>query len=593
MIEKMRKYSFVLFHQDYESFLTQLQKLGVVHVEKNKVVTSDIMVKQQELIGEYSETIKFLQKVQATDAVSTNLPSKALLNKIKKAREERDQLNRQYDVVKKQIHELEPWGHFDRNLAQRIKAYGLGISYYTCLKNHFKPEWQEQYPIQIINEVNGILYFALVYFGEKPVIEAESYSFHEHSLNEVEKQAANIIDQIKGIDDFYKSIAPTAIEMFNTELDTLIRDYEFEDAMGQANDEAEDQVKVLIGWIPISREAALKEYLESDRVIHLANDANPQDNVPIKLRNNWFSRLFEPISKMYMLPFYNEFDLTPMFAPFFMLFFGFCNADIAYGLVIIAIGFLLNKKGKTPVIKSYAKLIIFFGIASVIMGFVMGSLLGYDMKKMAAVGDKIIIRENGQIFNLALLLGAIQILFGVLISTVKSIKQSGFRHGLAPFGTFLFILAMSIIGSTMLGAKPGLIHQYAPYLMYAGLALILLFNAPGKNILINILGGIWVLYNVVTGFFGDILSYIRLFALGVSSAILGFVVNSIGARMLGIPIAGYIIFPIFLIIGHTINLALGALSGFVHPMRLTFVEFFKNAGFAGPGIEYKPFGKTK
>jgi V/A-type H+-transporting ATPase subunit I len=86
--------------------------------------------------------------------------------------------------------------------------------------------------------------------------------------------------------------------------------------------------------------------------------------------------------------------------------------------------------------------------------------------------------------------------------------------------------------------------------MYAGLALIFLFNNPQKNLLINILSGIWEMYNIITGFFGDILSYIRLFALGVSSAILGFVVNSIGAQMAGIPVIGPVIFIVFMHINH-------------------------------------------
>ena len=162
-----------------------------------------------------------------------------------------------------------------------------------------------------------------------------------------------------------------------------------------------------------------------------------------------------------------------------------------------------------------------------------------------------------------------------------------------PFGTFLLIAAFSTLGAQQLGTDISAVQPYLKYPLYAGLALILLFNNPPKNIIVNILGGIWALYNIVTGFFGDILSYIRLFALGVSSAILGFVVNSIGAQMSGIPYIGPVIFVIFMLFGHTLNLALGGLSGLVHPLRLTFVEFYKNAGFSGPGIAYNPFGKKE
>lgn len=127
----------------------------------------------------------------------------------------------------------------------------------------------------------------------------------------------------------------------------------------------------------------------------------------------------------------------------------------------------------------------------------------------------------------------------------------------------------------------------------AGLAMIFLFNSPKKNILINLGMGVWTLYNLVTGFFGDILSYIRLFALGVSSTILGIVVNAMAQQLAAVPVVGWLLFLVFMVLGHGLNLALGALAGFVHPMRLTFVEFYKNAGFEGPGLEYRPFGKLE
>jgi len=143
----------------------------------------------------------------------------------------------------------------------------------------------------------------------------------------------------------------------------------------------------------------------------------------------------------------------------------------------------------------------------------------------------------------------------------------------------------------MLGAKPGNILKFTPYGMYLGLAMIFLFNSPGKNIFFNLANGIWVMYGVFTGFFGDLVSYIRLFALGVSGGILGLVINSMAHQFSAIPFIGPVIFIIFMIAGHGLNIALSGLGAFVHPMRLTFVEFFNNSGFSGPGIAYKPFGK--
>jgi V/A-type H+/Na+-transporting ATPase subunit I len=108
----------------------------------------------------------------------------------------------------------------------------------------------------------------------------------------------------------------------------------------------------------------------------------------------------------------------------------------------------------------------------------------------------------------------------------------------------------------------------------------------------NVGVGLWTTYNMVTGILGDLLSYIRLFALGISSAIMGFVFNSLAVEMSGsIPVLSILIMIIILVIGHSINIFMSGLGAFVHPLRLTFVEFYKNAGFSGGGKQYNPFRK--
>ena len=593
MIEKMRKYSFVLFHSDYESFLADLQRLGVVHIIRSTDARTDSQVRQLELMGRYNDALKLLKKIGSDkEKGNTSLPTKALLNRIEQAVSEKDDLRRQEDILKKQIRELSPWGHFDYELETQLENAGVKVDFHTCLKNHFKPEWLEQYCIRQINELGGIVYFVVLYTGEKPALDCDTFSFHKHTLREFETQLDELQQRIADIDLFLNETAPEAIQRFEEEIQRISGEYDYEDATLQASSEAEDHLRVLGGWIPVSKERELSTYLNDKGIIHFAQDGKADDNPPIQLRNNWFSRLFEPIGNMYMLPYYNEFDLTPFFAPFFMLFFGFCNADIAYGLVFIALGLFLRHKAKNPAAKSVMMLIVIFGISSMLMGWLMGSALAFDLKK-TVLDPAIIIRNNDQIFNFALLLGAIQILFGVAINAVKKGRQSGFMHSVAPIGIFLFLGSLSVLGAEMLGTDISAVKAYVRFPMFAGLALLLLFNQPGKNPIINVLGGLWLLYNVITGFFGDILSYIRLFALGVSSAILGFVINSIGSQMLGIPIIGPVIFFVFMLLGHALNIALGALSGFVHPMRLTFVEFFKNADFQGPGIQYKPFGNKQ
>jgi len=292
-----------------------------------------------------------------------------------------------------------------------------------------------------------------------------------------------------------------------------------------------------------------------------------------------------------MLPHYNDLDLTPFFAPFYLMFFGFCSGDLGYGIVLFLLGFLLKKKTKEASVIPFLNLIQLLGLGTVVMGFVMGSVFAFDLKTIPWIAKAILIKDTNQIFNFALLLGVIQILWGIIINSVKQMRQSGVKGGIATLGTFIFLLSLALTGSTLMGANPGNILNYTKYASYIGLFLIFFFNSPGKNLFINFASGLWLMYNLVTGFFGDLLSYIRLFALGVSSAILGIVVNSMAKQFSSIPIIGPVVFLLFMFAGHGLNIALSSLGAFVHPLRLTFVEFYKNAGFNGPGLEFKPFGK--
>ncbi len=595
MITPMRKYTFVLYHEDYEGFLNKLQKLGVVHVIRNKVIKTETLSQNLESIERYTETVKFINKTLAKDATanSTSLLPLMLLNQFDRARESKEALIRQRETLKRQITDLKPWGYFDPNIVESLKQNGIYTSFYTISKNHFKQEWIDRYALQVIAEGQGLIYFVKLGTTDvKEIVDADVFSFPAQGLLQLERALDEINEELQSIENFFQNNGKTALEMFSNEIHELTHAYEFEDALHQSDAEAEEHINVLGGWIPVDSESALKDFLNQENIIYFSADPTAEDNTPVQLKNGWFARLFEPIAKLFMLPSYNDLDLTPYFAPFFMLFFGFCNADIGYGLILVIFALLMRRKSKDATIKGFMSLIALFGISTMIMGWVMGSLFAYDMKTWSGVGDMILIRNTEQIFNFALILGVVQILFGILVNAAKQMRQSGFRHGIASIGTFLFLLGAVIMGSKVMGANPGALAVYAKYMVYAGLGMVFLFNSPGKNVFINLASGIWIMYNVVTGFFGDLLSYIRLFALGVSSAILGLVVNAMAAQFSSIPILGPVLFLVFMIFGHSLNLALGALSGFVHPLRLTFVEFYKNAGFAGPGPEYKPFGRT-
>jgi len=198
-----------------------------------------------------------------------------------------------------------------------------------------------------------------------------------------------------------------------------------------------------------------------------------------------------------------------------------------------------------------------------------------------------IMQDSLSMFYLSLIIGGIQILFGIIIRIFNISKKMGFRYALSPLGWVILIISLILY---FLGLFE---HGILIYLFYclSGISFLLIFllNNPDSGVFSRFGRGIWDSYGMITGLFGDLLSYIRLFALGISSAILGFVFNDISLQLLNIPYIGWLFFLILLIVGHSINLFLATLGGFIHPMRLTFVEFYKNAGFKGGGKQYKPF----
>jgi len=596
MIEKMRKYTFLLHHSDYISFLAELQKLGLVHIIKSTTEKSDKLISAKQDIEAYANEIKFMKKWISEDRVKkqTSLIPAQMKKAIDQAHLDRDRLHHIYAVLAKEIAELEPWGDFSIESVKHLKESDLQLDLFICSKNHFKPEWQEIYPLKIINEISNLIYFALLHKKEEPVqIEAELFKIPPRSLSELKEHEIEIAKDVAAIEDFYRDNALAAIELFEQEVLSLSKDYEFGEATLQATPEADNHVVILQGWIPKRQDNNLSEFIDTKNIIAIGEDPSPEDNVPVLLRNNAFARIFEPIADMFMLPYYYDLDLTAFFAPFYLMFFGFCSGDLGYGVVIFLIGTLLKKKSKNPAMRPFLTLIQVLGLGTVVMGFIMGSVFAIDLKNIPWLKPYIAMKDTTMIFNFALLLGVIQILWGIIINSMKQMRQSGVKGGIATFGSFLLILGLAISGSTLMGAKPGVLLNYTKFLIYPGLFLIMFFNMPGKNIFLNLANGLWLLYNLVMGFFGDLLSYIRLFALGVSSGILGIVVNSMAKQFSAVPYIGPVIFIVFMLGGHGLNIALSSLGAFVHPLRLTFVEFYKNAGFNGPGMQYKPFGKKQ
>jgi V/A-type H+-transporting ATPase subunit I len=229
-------------------------------------------------------------------------------------------------------------------------------------------------------------------------------------------------------------------------------------------------------------------------------------------------------------------------------------------------------------------------------GFLTGTFFGaniYDLNiPFIQRMKEAIFMDNNDMFQLSLALGVIQIVFGMVLKAVNRTIQFGFKYALSTIGWIILIVSMAVAAlAPSVLPMGGTVHTV---ILAVAAVLIFLLNSPGKNIFLNIGLGFWDTYNMVTGLLGDVLSYVRLFALGLSGGILAGVFNSLATGMSpDNAVLGPIVMILIFVIGHSINIFMNVLGAMVHPMRLTFVEFFKNSGYTGGGKEYKPFSNEK
>lgn len=395
-----------------------------------------------------------------------------------------------------------------------------------------------------------------------------------------EKSEEEISEEMKkDLEQYAPSYLPS-LQKRKTEIEEV---YELNRVTENTQFAADGKIKILEGFVPRPEKKRFSGFLDSKGIVYIKKRSRFSDNPPILLHNNWFSRLFEPIGSLFALPSYKDLDLTVFFAPFFALFFGFGMNDAGYGLVLFAGATIIKMVGKPQIKKSYLTLMQLLGIITFLFGLLTGNIFGVSLAEFAPFGFlKNVFLKDKQIFTLAIAIGFVQILFGMALQGLNKMIKFGFKYGLPQVGWIMIILHLL----NMFYFK--ILPFYSHIDIYIGLALIIFFADPDAGFFRGIGAGIWELFGI-TGLMGDVLSYIRLFALGVSSAILALVINNIAWQIEKVSYIGPVLFLIVLLLGHTLNLFVASLGAFVHTMRLTFVEFYKNAGFTGGGNPYKPF----
>lgn len=611
MIQKMKKLMFLVSSKEYEQFLADIRKIGVVHVEELQSGSSSPELQEAlALADRYKHALASLDYVEEncvfTESYTMNpadaSQGAALVEEIEAKLAEEVALKHKLDTVEKEIEQLLPWGEFDWAAIQRLEEVGYQVNFYSCPSKMFNESWTDEYFAVRVSELDGRAYF-MTFSTERPEITVEHLTLPERSLTYYENEKRALKEELRNIHlQLYRlnhekrdSLLAGQIENENVISLSKVR-LNTESVAG-------DAVKLIMGWTLVEKAEEVVSYMEQNRIFYEISDPQVDDNVPVQIKNDSYSSLFEPILRMYSLPKYQDLDPTPFFAPFFMLFFGLCMGDAGYGLIILLVSLILRKK-LSPEMKGYGTLGIFLGAMTMVCGMMTGSCLGIDLNTvdwafLAPIKPYFISDANFTLFGyspmmvISVILGLIQVLLGMVLAGVKAAKLYGWKYGVGKISWVLLLLsAIACFGLPFCGVT---IPTAINYLLYGlmGIAVlgIFFFNSPDKNILLNFGSGVWDTYGMATGLLGDLLSYIRLFALGLTGGVLGGVFNTLAFDLTADMSWAIRWLPmlIILLLGHGINFALCMISSFVHPMRLTFVEFFKNADFEGGGREYSPF----
>lgn len=619
MIAKMDKYYFVVLGRQHEDFLGELQNLGLVDVTSTGWEPDERDRQVMTSIEKHRAAVASLRRMIAGGELTAGRPfgsGAEAFDKYQAAQTAVASLTAEQNRLLKLSDEMAPWGDFDPKKIQSLKDEGIVLRFFSVYDSDFAKksgQWADDYVIEPVNSVGGVTYFTVVTSPEQDVaIDAQEYKSLSMTSSEARAEADKIEKEIRGWDKVFADAA-ASIDAIEQDVVELSDQLQFNKALSGGHSEADGTLVVMEAWAEASTADAVTGMLEKyPDVIYIKEKPTPEDNTPVKLRNNRFASLFELIGSMYALPKYGTVDLTPYFAPFYMLFFAICLNDAGYGAIILLAGLFLLLKGGAKM-KRAAKLSMLCGGATVLFGLYTGSVFGMslpDMLGYESIADSPFLDFQNQFFSIALAIGVVQILLGMFINICMTTRIFGFRYALGTLGWFVLIVSCCLAaGLPMLNEAwviPGFTSSSVAFYIacLAGLVLMLFFNSPGKNIFVNFGSGLWNTYNNITGLLSDVLSYIRLFAIGLSGGVLALVFNrlamgltgldaGIGDSSVAVVIAKIIGASAILLIGHGINLFMSAISSFVHPMRLTFVEFFKNAGFEMTSRSFEPLKKAK
>lgn len=636
MIVPMKKVSFVVLEEERKEALKKLRKLGVVHLEKLEGNSQELRdfresYNKAELAYMIVSEIKVPKKKLV---VSESFDKDKVCGQILRVLELSDKKKQCNEKIIANTLELERfagWGDLNLSDFDFLAEKGLFLSLYEIPTAAYValPDTVETI---VVNESKNLVRFLLIQRGEKgsllkDVVRPAELPPEAYAVPMISSSTKQLRDEIVAckseIEAIEKELAELALhgDDFKKFSQVIGKDIEFENAYSGMGREVEtEETKVfmplawLTGFVPTGDLQAVLDTAKAEQWAVVVSDPEEEDEVPTKLKNNKFISLIYPVTDFLgTVPGYREYDISGWFLLFFTIFFGMIFGDGGYGLlmVLVAIGadiLTLAKKKKIP--PAY-NLLLLLGFATLAWGTVTCTWFGVSPDKLPAwltglsfepisnafsaqsPENEALVKRNLQIFcfMLALVQLSIAHLKGIC-RYIKSLKAFGELGSLLMlWGVFFVVLNMVVKVDTFWGIQT--MGNVVFSLVGVGFALSFIFANYEGNLKDSILESLKNIVSVLLGVvnvFSDIVSYIRLWAVGLAGSAISATVNDMAGPILG----GAVIFLgiLLLTFGHGLNMVLNVLSVIVHGVRLNTLEFSSHLGMSWSGFAYEPFKET-
>lgn len=581
MIVPMKKIFVIAQTKDKEVLVKKLGNLGVLHIEH-------IQTPSGEGIKFLLENVKRLE--EAIEIISSFAISKEglLLDDWEKFVEEiialrkriRD-LEEYRQILKRDIEEWGKWGNFEPGLIKELKEKNIYVKLYKIPVKEIK-KISGDVVIKEIARFSGIAN-CLIISQKEMKLPFPEVSLPQWSLSKMKDELKKTEDYIYSLEKVLKEKSRFLVSLKKIKM-TLLKEKEFFETVEGMGEK--DTLCYLKGYIPIDEVDKFLKFSHKEGWGLIITEPSPEDNVPTLLRNPRWIEIVRPLFRtLEILPGYYELDISLWFLIFLSLFFGILIGDAGYGAVYFVLIFLVRRKwGNRVREKAFFPLFYILSITAVIWGLLSGTIFGQEW--LSGFFKPIIpsLRNEKIIQSFCFFLGALHLSIAHFWKFLLKIPHP---NSLAEIG-WIFILWGAYFLARMLILE-SLFPHFGKFFILLGLVLIIFFTAPQRNIVKGLVKGMGSLFLNLVGSFTDVVSYIRLFAVGLATVAIA---DSFNRMVLELGYSSFfsgLVSSLLLILGHTLNILLGPMAVLVHGVRLNLLEFCNHLGVKWGGFPYKPF----